>query len=193
MHTISKRFELMAESLHRAEAGLEVNTRAYEEAPEPRRKLTLESLQEPSDYLDQLGGLRGAVDQGVQFLADRLLVLHRELMEIYSLTSSLRDERHAQPFQPFQTCQQPPFLPQGQPFHAPAPCPPPPCQPPSPCQSYQQEPCTQAYQELSPDGEEPMSRADSHGSQGGGLNPFGQSPEPAKQARNVRRTMVLNL
>ena len=136
--------------------------------------------------MDQLSGLRGAVDSGVQFLADRLMVLHRELMEIYSLTSSIREERPT-----FQAPFQAPF----QPFQAP-PCPPPPCsRPPSPCQNCPMEPLAQPAQAFAPyqEDEEPMSRADSHGSQGAlslqhfgqSPDPFGQNVEPAKQARHL--------
>lgn len=78
--TIAGRCELMTDALRR---------RAEAEAE--RGVAPRQGLLEGSSDGDQLHELRVTLDGGVQFLADRLLVLHRELMEIYSAIS-LKEE-----------------------------------------------------------------------------------------------------
>lgn len=99
--TIAKRCELMTEAMRsRTEA---LNEQAHSarqvssasQAQMMERQLSTISVEDiPMNEGYQLNELRASVDNGIQFLADRLVVLHRELMEIYSAITKTGQVAH---------------------------------------------------------------------------------------------------
>lgn len=101
LQTIAKRCELMTEAMRsRTEALNEQAHSTRQVSPGPQgqmmdHQLSTISVEDiPANDGYQLNELRVSVDNGIQFLADRLVVLHRELMEIYSAITKTSQVAH---------------------------------------------------------------------------------------------------
>lgn len=98
--TIAKRCELMTEAMRSRTEARNEQAHSARQVPSASqammdRQLSTISVEDiPANDGYQLNEIRVMVDNGIQFLADRLVVLHRELMEIYSAITKTGQVAH---------------------------------------------------------------------------------------------------